>query len=96
MGSNKNCYQDTNCGGHCANSTILHLGLDYRATTSAHCVRDEYPARLGGRFAMRAASAGTKCVFQVLCLPGDCIGDPICTAPLSTSTTARTAIALIP
>jgi hypothetical protein len=27
-----------------------------------------------------ACGAGDTCLFPVRCLPGDCVGDPVCTA----------------
>jgi hypothetical protein len=80
------CFVDTQCSGHCANSTAFcTVGLDYTCnTTPGHCdVVTSFPCSGStGDSTCVANSAGTKCIFNISCVPGDCVGDPICTAPL--------------
>jgi hypothetical protein len=84
--TNQTCYQDSQCGGHCANSTsFCTVGLDYTCNvTAGHCDQVVTTPCSGSTADTQCinAAAGTKCIFNVSCVPGDCIGDPVCTAPL--------------
>jgi hypothetical protein len=79
MGTNSICYTDTNCGSHCANSTLS-------CTTSSQC--SSGTCSVGGNTCTSDLSCtsgtGDMCVFPVLCVPGDCVGDPVCTAAITT------------
>jgi hypothetical protein len=80
------CYTDLQCAGHCANSSnSCTVGMDYSCnTTAGHC--DQVVTTPCSGFSADQtcinAAAGTKCIFNVSCVPGDCVGDPVCTAPL--------------
>lgn len=75
MGSTQSCFRDTDCGSRCANN-------GFPCTTSSQCSTGT--CSVGGNACTSqvscTAGGGDTCVFPVLCLPGDCIGDPICTA----------------
>jgi hypothetical protein len=85
-GTNQQCYTDTQCGGHCANSTsFCTVGMDYSCnTTAGHCdvVTTTPCSGFSADTTCVNAAAGTKCIFNISCVPGDCVGDPVCTAPL--------------
>lgn len=74
-GTNSSCFKSTDCYSHCANSTIS-------CTQSYQCATGT--CMVGGN----ACTSNTNCtltndvcVFPVLCVPGECIGDPpVCTA----------------
>jgi hypothetical protein len=74
MGTNQSCYSDANCSGRCATT-------GFSCTTSANC--GSGTCSVGGNFCTLptqcVAGGGDTCVFPVLCLPGDCVGDPVCT-----------------
>jgi hypothetical protein len=75
MGTSLNCYRDTDCASRCADDNSI-------CTTSAQCATGT--CSVGGNSCLSdaycTAGVGDVCVFPVLCLPGDCIGDPVCTA----------------
>jgi hypothetical protein len=77
MGTTQSCFRDTDCSGHCANSSIT-------CTMSSQCSTGT--CSVGGNSCSsptQCVAGGTDtCVFPVLCLPGDCIGDPVCTSSL--------------
>jgi hypothetical protein len=77
MGTSQNCYRDTDCLSRCADDGTY-------CTTSATCALGT--CSVGGNSCSSAtnctAGSGDTCVFPVLCLPGDCVGDPICTAAI--------------
>ncbi len=74
MGTSFGCFRDTDCSARCADDGSP-------CTTSAQCASGT--CSVGGNFCTSntncTAGGGDTCVFPVLCLPGDCIGDPICT-----------------
>lgn len=81
MGTNFTCYQDTQCSGHCANSTLscttsATCGTGTCSVSSISCTTQTTCTNTG--------QVGDTCVFPVLCLPGDCVGDPVCTNALAT------------
>jgi len=80
------CFTDTQCGGHCANSTAFcNVGFDYSCNaTPGHCDTVTTTPCSGSTADQTCvnAAAGTRCIFNISCVPGDCVGDPICTAPL--------------
>ena len=84
--TNQQCFTDTGCQAHCANSTsFCQVGFDYTCnTTPGHCdvVTSQPCSGSSGDSQCVSASAGTRCIFNIACVPGDCIGDPVCTAPL--------------
>lgn len=86
MGSTQACYNDTQCSAHCANSSAFcSIGFDYTCNTApGHCDTITTTACSGSTADSQCvnAGAGTTCIFEVSCVPGDCIGDPVCTAPL--------------
>ena len=85
-GSTAMCYTDANCTARCANSTLTCLA-DYQCNTATpgHCDVTTSVSCSGSTADSQcvSASAGTRCIFNVACVPGDCVGDPVCTAPLS-------------
>lgn len=86
MGTQQSCFTDMQCGGRCANSTAFcNVGMDYTCnTTPGHCDVVVTTPCSGSTADTQCvnASAGTRCIFNVSCVPGDCVGDPVCTAPL--------------
>lgn len=86
MGTNLTCYTDAQCGGRCAdtNSTCT-VGFDYLCNPTGGFCNVVTSVPCSGSTAdsqCLAAEAGDKCIFNVACVPGDCVGDPVCTAPL--------------
>lgn len=75
MGTTAQCYRDTDCNSRCADDGSF-------CSTSADCALGT--CSVGGNACASdsncVSGAGDTCVFPVLCLPGDCIGDPVCTA----------------
>jgi hypothetical protein len=75
MGTSTQCYRDMDCSSRCADDGSF-------CTTSANCATGT--CSVGGNLctadATCTAGGGDTCVFPVLCLSGDCIGDPVCTA----------------
>jgi len=74
MGTNLDCFSDTGCSGRCADD-------GFPCTVSSTCSTGT--CSVGGNLCtvqtQCVAGGGDTCVFPVLCLPGDCIGDPVCT-----------------
>lgn len=79
QGSNSSCYEDRDCGGRCAddnsscdaNSDCGTGGCNMTGIACSEfspCDTSVFP--------------GNLCVYPVTCVPGDCVGDPVCTAPL--------------
>lgn len=75
MSTSEQCYSDMDCNSRCADDGSF-------CTTSAQCASGT--CSVGGNFCSDDTSCtagnGDTCVFPVLCLPGSCIGDPVCTA----------------
>jgi hypothetical protein len=84
--TNVTCFTDAQCGGRCANSTqSCTVGIDWTCnTTAGHCdvVTSQPCSGSTGDSQCVNANAGTRCIFNISCVAGDCVGDPICTAPL--------------
>jgi len=74
MGSTQGCFRDTECSSRCANNGAF-------CTTAAQCSAGN--CSVSGTTCtsnLQCTAGGTDaCVFPVQCLPGDCIGDPVCT-----------------
>jgi hypothetical protein len=72
--SASNCYKDTDCSGHCATTGSF-------CTTAASCATGT--CMLSGFSCSTPTACGGSdiCVFPVQCIPGDCIGDPVCSVP---------------
>jgi hypothetical protein len=79
MGTQNECYKDTDCFSRCADDNSFCDSSDDCASGTCS---------VGGNFCTSntscTAGTGDTCVFPVLCLPGDCIGDPVCTAAIYT------------
>ena len=93
MGTNITCYQDTTCSGHCANSTLscstsAQCGTGTCSVSSISCTTQTTCTNTG--------QSGDTCVFPVLCLPGDCIGEPVCTNALTTIDYCDGTVAALP
>lgn len=75
MGTSFSCFRDADCSSRCADDGSS-------CTTSAQCATGT--CSVGGNLCTSntscTAGGGDTCVFPVLCLPGDCIGDPVCTS----------------
>jgi hypothetical protein len=99
-GTNQSCYTDSQCGGHCATSTAFcTVGFDYTCnTTAGHCdvVTTQPCSGSTGDSQCVSAGAGSKCIFNITCVPGDCTGDPVCTAPLFLADYCDAALSLTP
>lgn len=99
-GTSQSCYTDSQCGGRCANSTSsCTVGFDWTCnTTAGHCdvVTTQPCSGSSADSQCVSASAGTKCIFNVTCVPGDCVGEPICTAPLFLADYCNAALSMTP
>lgn len=75
MGTSSTCFRDTDCSMRCSNSGAF-------CTTAANCGAGA--CSVGNNTCTSntqcVAGGGDTCVFPNQCLPGDCIGDPVCTA----------------
>jgi hypothetical protein len=75
MGTSFGCFRDTDCNSRCANSGAT-------CTTSAQCALGN--CSVGGNSCSSdihcTVDATDVCIFPVQCVPGACIGDPVCTA----------------
>jgi len=74
MGTSQQCYTDTQCNSRCANNgafctTAYNCGAGNCSISGISCSSD-----------LTCGSTGGSCVFPIQCLPGDCIGDPVCTS----------------
>jgi hypothetical protein len=91
MGTFIECYTDMQCGSRCADDGSI-------CTTSAQCATGT--CSVSGTSCSSDANclggAGDTCVFPVLCLPGDCIGDPVCTARTLTVDYCTGALSALP
>jgi hypothetical protein len=65
------CFKDTDCSGHCADDGSF-------CSTAASCAIGT--CQQSGFTCSTPTSCGTTdtCIFPVQCIPGDCIGDPVC------------------
>lgn len=79
QGTNFTCYDDLGCNGRCADdngfcnsASDCGTGLcNMTGTTCSEftlCDTTTFPTN--------------TCVYPVQCVPGDCVGEPVCTAPL--------------
>jgi hypothetical protein len=70
-GSSNSCYLDTQCSGRCADDNSS-------CSNASQCAPGT--CMLSGFSCSSPTSCGTSdtCVFPVQCLPGDCVGDPVC------------------
>lgn len=86
MGTSQACYTDAQCGARCAGtSQFCTVGFDYTCNTApGHCDVVTSTSCSGSTADQQCvnAAAGTRCIFNVSCVPGDCVGEPVCTAPL--------------
>jgi hypothetical protein len=83
--TNFSCYSDSQCAGRCADdNSSCSVGFDYMCNFSGTCNTVTSVTCSGSTADQQCvnAGAGTKCNFNVACVPGDCVGDPVCTAPL--------------
>lgn len=71
-GSNFTCFSDLGCSSRCADDGSA-------CTTSENCAAGTCSVSgIACSSFSPCAVGGGNCVFPVLCLPGDCIGDPVC------------------
>jgi len=74
MGTTQTCYKDTECTSHCAGTTTF-------CSTSSNCSTGT--CSVGGNLCSSntscIAGGGDTCVFPIQCVPGDCLGEPVCT-----------------
>jgi hypothetical protein len=85
MATNQSCYTDAGCNDRCADdNSFCVVGSDHMCNTFGFCNGVTSVTCSGSTANQQCvnAEAGDRCVFQVACLAGDCIGDPVCTAPL--------------
>ncbi len=91
MGTSSGCFDDTDCSSRCADDGSF-------CSTSASCALGT--CSVGGNSCSSnsncVAGSGDTCVFPVLCLPGDCIGDPVCTAATITVDYCTGALDVLP
>ncbi len=97
--TNQTCYTDAQCGGRCADdNSFCTVGADYLCNISGTCNVVTSVTCSGSTADQQCvdAAAGTKCNFNVACVPGDCIGDPVCTAPLFLADYCALGLGLVP
>ncbi len=72
--SASSCFKDTDCNGRCADDGSFCSGPS--SCASGMC-------QSSGAFCSTPTGCGAldTCIFPVACVPGDCVGDPVCTAP---------------
>jgi hypothetical protein len=75
-GTNNSCFTDTQCNGHCADDNSFctqpsDCGIGMCSMSAVTCTSNTQCI---------SPPVGNTCVFPVQCLPGDCVGDPVCTA----------------
>lgn len=93
------CYTDDQCFARCADDNgFCDVGMDWECNTSGHCDQVVSVTCSGSTADDQCvtAAAGTKCVFNVACVPGECVGDPVCTAPLYLADYCLTGMGLVP
>jgi hypothetical protein len=79
------CFTDANCGSYCADDfSFCSVGMDYQCNVSGHCDVVTSTTCSGSTANSQCVNlgAGTTCIFNVACVAGDCLGNPVCTAPL--------------
>lgn len=71
--SPSSCYRDTDCSGRCADDGSFCSGPS--SCASGTC-------QTSGAFCSTPTSCGLAdvCIFPVACVPGDCVGDPVCSS----------------
>lgn len=73
-GTSNTCFRDTDCSGRCADDNSF-------CTTAANCALGTCSVSLTSCSQQsQCTMVGDVCNFPVQCLPGDCLGDPVCTA----------------
>jgi len=70
--TSNSCYRDTDCNGRCADDNSFCSTASQCAIGS--CMVSGAPCSTQG-----ACGPTDTCVFPVACLPGDCVGEPVCT-----------------
>lgn len=76
MGTGQSCFRDLDCGGRCADDNSF-------CTTAANCALGTCSISTTTTCSSDAqctGGIGDTCQFPVQCLPGDCVGDPVCTS----------------
>jgi len=73
-GTQNSCFTDANCNGRCADDNSF-CSTDSNCAIGACSITTTTNCSVDGQCPL-----GETCVFPVQCLPGDCIGDPVCTA----------------
>jgi hypothetical protein len=83
------CFEDTDCFGRCADDgSFCNDASDCAIGT---CM-------MSGFSCSTPTSCGTSdtCIFPVQCLPGDCVGDPVCSVPQITVDYCEDAVSQLP
>ncbi len=79
------CFTDANCTARCADDfSSCTVGMDYQCNATGYCNEVTSQSCSGSTANSQCVNlaAGTTCIFNVACVPSECIGDPVCTAPL--------------
>lgn len=68
------CFEDLDCNGRCADDNMP-------CTTDSQCQIGACSVTTTTQCTVNGQCPGVEtCVFPVRCLPGDCVGDPVCTS----------------
>jgi len=74
VGSTQECYRDADCYGRCGGTGSI-------CTQSSQCSTGT--CSVGGNPCTSNTSCtatNDMCIFPITCVPGDCVGDPVCTS----------------
>jgi hypothetical protein len=74
MGTSNQCFNDNQCSMRCSNNP------QQTCSSPASCGLGTCSMSLGSCSGTCPGGAGDICNFPNQCLPGDCIGNPVCTA----------------
>jgi hypothetical protein len=91
-GSGFQCFTDAQCGMRCSNNPQLSC------STPASCGSGTCSVGLNTCTSQTqcVAGGGDTCVFPNQCLPGDCVGNPVCTAATFTVDYCTGALSALP
>ncbi len=83
------CFEDDDCTSRCADDNSPCATAANCATGT--CMMSGFPCTTP-----TSCGAADTCVFPVACVPGDCLGEPVCSAPQYTIDYCEDAISQLP
>lgn len=75
MGTTQSCYESDDCQSRCANT-----GFSCDAASDCGNGNCSISGTTCSEFSPCGGGTGDNCVYPVQCVPGSCVGDPVCTS----------------